>query len=164
MNTIDKIRAEIERRMVELAKDKYIDLHDASCRTKELNLLLSFLDTLEGHSEKPNNHEGLDEAAENYVTDWSKISAYEIEQAFKAGAEWQKDKDTRDMYMSDNRHFQKVYELGRKEEMEQMMKEAVEGEVVKDISNKLAVTAKINLDEYKFGDKVRIIIVKEDEK
>ena len=46
---------------------------------------------------------------------------------------------------------------------EMMMKEAVEGEVVKDINNKLAVTAKnVNLDKFKFGDKVRIIIVKDD--
>ena len=46
---------------------------------------------------------------------------------------------------------------------EQMMKDAVEGEVVKDINNKLAVTAKnVNLDKFKFGEKVRIIIVKED--
>ena len=46
-----------------------------------------------------------------------------------------------------------------------MMEEAVEGEVVKDISNKLAVTAKINLDGFKFGDKVRVIVLpKEDEK
>lgn len=37
------------------------------------------------------------------------------------------------------------------------------GEVVKDISNKLAVTAKINLDGFKFGDKVRVIVLpKED--
>ena len=46
---------------------------------------------------------------------------------------------------------------------EQMLKEAVEGYVVKDITGSLAVTAKgINLDGFKFGDKVRIIIVKED--
>ena len=45
---------------------------------------------------------------------------------------------------------------------EQMMKDAVEGEIVKDITNKLAVTAKnINLDGFKFGDKVKIIIVKQ---
>ena len=44
---------------------------------------------------------------------------------------------------------------------EMMMKEAVEGEVVKDISNKLAVTAKINLDGFKFGEKVRVIILKD---
>jgi len=42
-------------------------------------------------------------------------------------AKWQKEQDTRDMYMSDNRHFQKVYELGKKDMKEQMMKEAVEG-------------------------------------
>ena len=45
---------------------------------------------------------------------------------------------------------------------EMMINEAVDGEVVKDINNKLAVTAKnVNLDKFKFGDKVRIIIVKE---
>ena len=44
-----------------------------------------------------------------------------------------------------------------------MMKEAVEGEVVKDINNKLAVTAKnVNLDKFKFGERVKIIIVKEE--
>ena len=49
-----------------------------------------------------------------------------------------------------------------KTEMEKMMDGAVEGEVVKDINDKLAVTAKnVNLDGLKFGDKVRIIIVKE---
>lgn len=42
---------------------------------------------------------------------------------------------------------------------------AVEGEVVKDINNKLAVTAKnVNLDGFKFGDRVKIIIVKDDGK
>ena len=43
------------------------------------------------------------------------------------------------------------------------MKEAVEGKVVKDINNKLAVTAKnVNLDKFKFGERVKIIIVKEE--
>lgn len=47
---------------------------------------------------------------------------------------------------------------------EQMMKDAVEGEIVKDITNKLAVTAKnINLKGFKFGDKVKIIILKDGE-
>ena len=64
------------------------------------------------------------------------------------------------LYVSD-----KSYKIGWRDCKEQMMKEAVEGEVVKDISNKLAVTAKnVNLDKFKFGEKVRIIIVKEDEK
>lgn len=50
------------------------------------------------------------------------------------------------------------YEQAKKD----MLKEAVEGEVVKDISNKLAVTAKINLDGFKFGDKVRVIVLKKE--
>ena len=41
---------------------------------------------------------------------------------------------------------------------ERMMKEAVEGEIVKDIFGKLGVTAKVNLDGFKFGEKVRVII------
>lgn len=84
----------------------------------------------------------LEEAAENSWVDYEYredprglYSSCYID-GFKAGAEWQKAK---------------------------MMEGAVEGEVVKDISNKLAATAKnINLDGLKFGDKVKIIIVKED--
>ena len=45
-------------------------------------------------------------------------------------------------------------------ERERLMKEAVEGEIVKDISGKLGVTAKVNLDGFKFGEKVRVIIIK----
>ena len=55
-----------------------------------------------------------------------------------------------------------IYQRGVRDMREQMMKNAVEGEVVKDISNKLAVTAKINLDGFKFGDKVKVIVIKED--
>ena len=47
MTTIDKIRAEIERRINELAKDKRINLHDTLHRTEELNIVLQFLDTLQ---------------------------------------------------------------------------------------------------------------------
>lgn len=79
----------------------------------------------------------LEEAAENYaeLLPQGRVSKKYSAIDFIAGAKWQK---------------------------EQMMSEAVEGEVVKDISNKLAVTAKINLDGFKFGQKVRIIVVKED--
>lgn len=62
---IQKIRNEIERRMLELARDKYINLHDTLCRTKELHLLLSFLSTLE-KSEKP-MQEGLEEEISRYL-------------------------------------------------------------------------------------------------
>ncbi len=85
--------------------------------------------------------------------------------AFIAGAKWQKEQDLAEMAQSKSplsvAYANRCFENGKQAMKEQMMKEAVEGEVVKDISNKLAVTAKINLDGFKFGDKVRVIIVKE---
>ena len=89
----------------------------------------------------------LEEAAENYrrksynaamippVDGLTNEYGGSVKEAFIAGVEWQK---------------------------EQMTKDAVEGEIVKDITNNLAVTAKnINLKGFKFGDKVKIIIVKQ---
>ena len=72
--------------------------------------------------------------------------------------------DNKDIGETIDKSFDAGIKEGYRRCMEQMMKDAAEGEVVKDISNKLAVTAKINLDGFKFGDKVRVIIVKEDEK
>lgn len=48
---------------------------------------------------------------------------------------------------------------------EEKMKEiSAPGEVVKDINNKLAVTAKnINPDGFKFGEKVRVVVIKEEQ-
>ena len=55
---------------------------------------------------------------------------------------------------------------GAKWQKEQMMKEAVEGEIQMRYSGSLCPTTihAINEDRFKLGDKVRIIIVKEDEK
>lgn len=81
---------------------------------------------------------------------------------FWHGAKWQKDKDTRDMYMSDNRHFQKIYELGRKEEREQMMTDAVEGEVIPLKSSMEILIPNLTNNTYKVGDKVKLVIIKKD--
>ncbi len=99
---------------------------------------------------------------------------------FIAGAKWQAEKDARDMYMSDNLHFEKVYQLGRTDMREQLMKEAVEGEVCGRVHDHINVRfadgvckflepkniSHIPADVSKFnvGDKVRIIIVKEEGK
>ena len=44
---IQAIKAEIERRIKELNKDKYISVDAQVCRTSELKYLLRFLSTLE---------------------------------------------------------------------------------------------------------------------
>lgn len=83
---------------------------------------------------------------------------------FIAGAEWQKEQDTRDMVMSDNRHFNKVYELGKKDMKEQMLKEAVEGYVnyYEDSGGILMAEAQVGCP-YHNGDKVHIVVLKAEE-
>lgn len=83
---------------------------------------------------------------------------------FIVGACWQKEQDTREMIMSDGSYFQKCYELGKKDMSETMMKDAVEGEIQMRYSGCLCAKTirAINEDKFKLGDKVRIIIVKED--
>ena len=103
----------------------------------------------------------LEEAAEEYSKDYESGPNRIAINAFIAGAKWQAEQDTRDMYMSDNRHFQKVYELGKKDMKEQMMKEAVEGEITKDNRGNNVVRSGVFNNGFEMGDKVRIIIVKE---
>lgn len=49
-------------------------------------------------------------------------------------------------------------------EDERLMKNAVYGEIVKDISGELGVSAKAIPDGFKFGEKVKVIIIKEAKK
>lgn len=60
--------------------------------------------------------------------------------------------------------YKKGYFAGRQDEKEQMMKDAVEGEIQMRYSGCLCAKTirAINEDKFKLGDKVRIIIVKED--
>ena len=49
-----------------------------------------------GSSEKPNNHEGLDEAAEKYANYHPACFHKPMAESFKAGAEWQKEQMMKD--------------------------------------------------------------------
>ena len=106
MNNIETIRAEIKRLRQKNYHDADNGCNDDQCYGYDLALddILSFLDTLEGNSEKPNNHEGLDEAAREYLMEENRsplnVIMHEadlkaefqyhkdIEDAFKFGAEW----------------------------------------------------------------------------
>lgn len=62
--------------------------------------------------------------------------------------------------------LQTEYEKGRFDMMEEMMKALIGGEIVKDIHNQLSVKSEPLNDAFrdsKFGEKVRIIIVKEEQ-
>lgn len=106
--------------------------------------------------------EGLEEAAENiYKTPFGTRA-----EDFKAGAEWQKEQDTREMIMSDGSYFQKCYELGKKDMKKEMLEDAIEGRVGQTgFHNSIYIKEPKwcdTLNNFNNGDKVRVIIIKED--
>lgn len=157
MDKIEKIQAEIER-----LYDGEAPKHDQQCDFDDgyftgIGTISQFLDTLSKEPDK-----SLKEVAEKYADEtyyayppeFLDFVKEEIRDAFLAGAKWQANHAP---LPEDTVLFNKGVEEGKR----LMMDDAVEGEVVKDINNKLAVTAKnVNLDKFNFGDKVRIIIVK----
>ena len=159
---IAKIKAEIERLIEESDFDESANLYS----------LLSFLDTLESEKPVPN---GLEEAAEEYayrgipeeIKPYVKHIAEQIIKNFIAGAKWQADnapllEDT----VIWNDGFKTGREVGERDMKEQMMKEAVEADVMLTLHDK---TGDVSLHTgylpkelgIKCDDKVKIIIVKE---
>lgn len=125
-------------------------------------------------SEKPVPND-LEEAAEeyrqgevdtgcDYIDDSDGDSLYHsacLADAFIAGAKWQAEKDKETIELAEDH----AYFAGSVNEREQMMKDAVEGEIQMRYSGCLcAKTVRaINEDKFKLGDKVRIIVLpKED--
>ena len=145
MTDKDNIRAEIER---ELSAHDKVDHFEAFEVEKAWNRghrraledILSFIDSLPGEA-APKESDDLDEAAEEYALNcvcagpYNSIGKY----GFMAGAIWQQLK---------------------------MMEGAVEGEITKDIHNLLHVkSGPLPMpSEFKFGDKVKIIILRNDER
>lgn len=83
-------------------------------------------------------------------------------EGFKKGANWQKEQEMLDRLKSDNTVFQKFYEKGKAEMKEQMMKDAIPARV--SFGQVVLQERPISTSVAKDGDKVKIIIVKEEEK
>ena len=126
MNVIDKIRAEIEscrdlynhpNRVVHGVADAFRqDGRAAMCED-----ILAFLDTLEEPvSEELEDCLELNEAAGEYERNnrCSVLGNVDIIDAFIAGAEWQKDKDTEAVIVAEDRGFLKGADWARAEMME----------------------------------------------
>ena len=115
----DKLRAEIERRLKEdyNSGDEEIDsVAQGVCAG-----ILSFLDTLEEPvSEDLEDCLELNEAAGEYERNnrCSVLGNVDIFDAFKAGAEWQKDKDTEAVIVAEDRGFLKGADWARAKMME----------------------------------------------
>lgn len=87
-------------------------------------------------------------------------------------ANWQHGKDFDDLLQSEMKFPKEYYEKGKADVMKEMMKDAVEGEVVYQIgSAEIAPTDiqykvmsdRVYIPNVKLGDKVKIIIIKEEQ-
>ncbi len=118
--------------------------------------------------EEPVNDE-LEEAAKRYATEGDEISGlYIIDEeveAFKAGANWQKEKD-KQWIAEEHKH---IFAKGRDSMKQQMMKNAIDTIVKVDAGGYPYVDRTIELYDYdkdiplaKEGDKVKIVVIKED--
>lgn len=79
-------------------------------------------------------------------------------ESFKAGAQWQKQKDEHHIWQISSAN----YEKGKQEAREEMMKDAVDGEVT--YGKSLAIPSlgyRLDKEGLDFGDKVKLIIIKE---
>ena len=130
--------------------------------------LLSFLSDLEkslptqdagGSSEIPKD---LEEAADEYFK--NPENSWVVKDIFIAGAKWQKEQMMDEWLKDRDGCFWDGVEEGKKAMREQMMKEAVEGRIDYVYDEKGDAYKAIRLDWIvgDFGDKVKLIIVKED--
>jgi len=116
--------------------NQYISIYEGHAMEKEeLEIMLNrFADDIVNNLQ-PSLPSNLDEAAEEWCKSNNKgialcadkKSHYLAEgvDAFIAGAEWQKERDTRDMIMSDRSYFQKCYELGKKDAEKEINRELI---------------------------------------
>lgn len=125
----------------------WLDKYDVKKSTSEANCVIK--------------DEDLEEAAKEYSfniptqLEFDSVWKKETEQHFKDGSYWKENQM--------KEALQTEYEKGRFDMKEEMMKALVNGEIAKDIHNQLKVTPEPLNDAFgKFGDKVKIIIVKED--
>lgn len=174
MNTIiEKIRAEVERRRKQMDDASFPPVIKKT-RISELSIVLDILDDIQERTDNAITFtlqeqpvcEDLEDEYKNYVESdpvYSKlvngIVGLSIARHF---AQWQMKKDL----SSINKSYESGVVFGMNAQKEQMMKEAVEGKIG-ELGFHNAVYMQESkwtnfLDGFKKGDKVRIIIVKED--
>lgn len=96
---------------------------ETNCKDEAYNEVLSFINSLPDEPASEDLEKEMDSFFEQMpVLEHENIFEDTFQNIARHFAEWQKDKDTRDMVKSDDSHFKKCYELGKKDMKEQMMK------------------------------------------
>lgn len=124
-------------------------------------------------SSRPKLSDNLEEAAEDYIApiendeglDYINFNGRDIKDAFIAGAKWQAEQEKDEWLKDRDGCFWDGVEEGKKAMEKQVMKDAVEGYVnyYEDYGGILMAEAQVGYP-YHNGEKVHIIIVKEDER
>lgn len=136
------------------------------------NQIMQFINSLPEEPASEDLEEAADEYAENHGFRvpydgsnkfYDDVDVKASKEGFIAGAAWQKQKDQETIELAEDHAML----AGMNKMKEEMMKDAVEAEVFIDYNINFgygSLTANIDLDEQhlKEGDKVKIIIVKED--
>lgn len=158
---IRAIRNEIER--LKATNPSEYNYQNAEGYVWALDDILSFLSTLESEKHVPAD---LEEAAEKYLDKLFGKGKHQsfYKELFITGGKWQKEQDDRLVDII----YQQGIEKGKDDMKEQMMKEAVEADIMLTLHDK---TGDVSLHTgylpkelgIKCDDKVRIIIVKEGE-
>lgn len=155
---IQAIKAEIEKRILE--KDHGFEDGEAeygynTC-LKDMRRFLSALET-----EKPmNQDEELTEEIKRFIRTFCVDKFPTVNTIARHFAQWQYQKDREEFAQIKAKTWCEGFDACK----EQMLKEAVEGEVIKDNRGNNVVRAGVFNKDFEYMDKVRIIIVKEDEK
>lgn len=101
----------------------------------------------------------LKEAANKFAVFYDQGTCDGIAQdCFIAGAKWQAEQAQETIELAEDH----AYLAGAEWQKEQMMKEAEEGEIINDNRGNNVVRAGVFNKDFEYGDKVRVIIVKEE--
>ena len=164
MTIIEKIRAEVERRIKNNIEQ------GLSERADSLDSLLPFLSDLEKECEEiPND---LEEASQEYEKKHTHqrydgggfTPEYDatLAEAVIFGAKWQKEQDLGKI----SRAYENGATFGMRLQKERMMKEAVEGEVIIAGNDGYSPHADVKLPNtpyFHLGRKVKVIVIKEEQ-
>jgi hypothetical protein len=152
---IPKIKAEIERRLKDYWKICFHDVkaYNEDSNVRELKELLSFIRTLE-ESEKLASTD-LEEAAKEYIKGYGYANISSIYYAFIAGSQWQEKKNQETIKLAEDHAFL----AGADWQKDQMLKEAVEGEITKDNRGNNVLRIGLLNNDFEIGDKVRVIVL-----
>ena len=112
------------------------------------------------------NGAGMKYKGPKYHASRGRESAYDAILSFLSTLKSEKPNDLEERWdelQTNFREINEAFEAGKREQREQMMKEAVEGEITKGNRGNNVVRAGVFNKDFEYGDKVRVIVLKKED-